>query len=861
MFAASFLILCGGGAPDASAATITVGPDGKTEPVFDLDEATRERVFIPQPGIDQDGDGDNDRIAVEIIRPKESGTSMPVPAVIDPSPYYTTTCRGMEGECIADVDGDGLNDRWPLFVENYFLPRGYAYVLAEANGTANSDGCSLHSGPGDIAGMKSVIDWLNGRVAGYDKDGNAVSAGWHNGSSAMIGKSYDGTLANGVAATGVEGLKTIVPITAISDWYFYSRMGGIRFNTNYPSTLANLVTNVDRRTTCLPSRNTMNDEDGDEHGDRNVFWDARNFLPGVGNVRASVFAIQGLQDDNVTMNHLGYWWDELKANDVPRKLWLLRGGHVDPFDSRRAVYVDTLHRWFDHWLLGIDNGIMDEPAVDIEDSRDTWNTYADWPVPGTSETDVYLRGTATAADAGALGLSSGGDADSVSFTSTTASETTYMNSPTGSQANRRVFLSPPLEQDLRISGTPRVDIQASLSTTQSNLGALIVDYGSGTQVTRANAGVQHDTSVPKTCWGQSSTRTDSSGAVIDHDACYWEVTKPTVNVTQWRVARGVLDSSNRESLDAAAASPVIPGEMTSFRWPLQPDDYVFKAGHQIGVVVVGNYSGLGVASPTGVGITLDARVSKLTLPIVGGYPAARASGAFAPDTVAPAQTVPRNILRLSDDASGEVVTYPAPGVSDDEDPAPTATCDPPSGHRFPIGTTTVTCTARDASGNETVGTFKVTIVLQGAPGQPSTETPPQNGPIPPPPPPVDRDPEPTEEPPTPPRSVGEEPPPRPPTLDVTDIVAPQLAGLTLRGGRRSVRLSFRLAEPAKVTATVTRRGSRKVLRRAYLKLMPGRRAVVLRSGKLGRGRYVVRVRVVDEAGNVWRGRRSVSVPR
>ena len=41
----------------------------------------------------------------------------------------------------------------------------------------------------------------------------------------MIGKSYDGTLANGVAATGVDGLTTIVPISAISDWYDYSRIG------------------------------------------------------------------------------------------------------------------------------------------------------------------------------------------------------------------------------------------------------------------------------------------------------------------------------------------------------------------------------------------------------------------------------------------------------------------------------------------------------------------------------------------------------------------------------------------------------------------------------------------------------------
>ncbi len=43
----------------------------------------------------------------------------------------------------------------------------------------------------------------------------------------MIGRSYNGTLPNAVAATGVEGLTTIVPIAAISSWYDYSRMGGI----------------------------------------------------------------------------------------------------------------------------------------------------------------------------------------------------------------------------------------------------------------------------------------------------------------------------------------------------------------------------------------------------------------------------------------------------------------------------------------------------------------------------------------------------------------------------------------------------------------------------------------------------------
>ena len=88
-----------------------------------------------------------------------------------------------------------------------------------------------------------MIDWLRGRVPGYDSvtGGSPVTASWDSGKNALIGKSYDGTFANGVAATGVEGLTTIVPISAISDWYDYSRMGGIRFNTHYPASLSSSI--------------------------------------------------------------------------------------------------------------------------------------------------------------------------------------------------------------------------------------------------------------------------------------------------------------------------------------------------------------------------------------------------------------------------------------------------------------------------------------------------------------------------------------------------------------------------------------------------------------------------------------------
>src|SRR3954471_17276558 len=230
------LALGGGGVAQAQGGPVL--ENGKTKAVYNYKTAIRERVFIPQPGIDQDANGQMDWVTADIIRPAEGTAANRIPAIIDPSPYYTTVCRGNESQCMADWDNDGRNDRWPLFLDNYFIPRGYAYVLGQMNSTGyTTNGCPMHGGPGDIAGEKSIVDWLNGRVKAYkaaDLSSPEVVADWHNGSSGMIGKSYDGTLSNGVAATGVEGLKTIVPVSAISAWYNYSRTGGVRHNTNYP---------------------------------------------------------------------------------------------------------------------------------------------------------------------------------------------------------------------------------------------------------------------------------------------------------------------------------------------------------------------------------------------------------------------------------------------------------------------------------------------------------------------------------------------------------------------------------------------------------------------------------------------------
>jgi X-Pro dipeptidyl-peptidase len=198
-----------------------------------------------------------------------------------------------------------------------------------------------------------------------------------------------------------------------------------------------------------------------------------------------------------------------------------------------------------------------------------------------------------------------------------------MTDPTGSQANRRVFLSKPLKKDLRLSGTPVIDIEASLSTPQSNLGALLVDYGEGTQVTRSGEGISN-TDV-RTCWGESSEVLDPQGNPVD-SACYREVTKPTIDVTQWRVSRGVLDSSNRLSLRSVA--PVEIDQEYRFTFKLMPTEHIFPAGHRVGIVLVGNL--FGVAETRGSAITVDTKLSKATLPLHGGRGTAIASGAIPP---------------------------------------------------------------------------------------------------------------------------------------------------------------------------------------------------------------------------------------
>ncbi|MFF0860402.1 Xaa-Pro dipeptidyl-peptidase [Nonomuraea sp. NPDC003560] len=606
LFAVALTLAIATPAQAAAGPTITV-KDGRTQPVFSYADAVREHVYV-ESTVDSDLDGALDRVRVDIIRPKESGPGLKVPVIIDESPYYDNSGRGNEGER-KQYDASGNVTKFPLFYDNYFVPRGYAVLNVDMLGTTRSDGCPDMGGKADVLGGKAVIDWLNGRAKAVRADGTPAVADWTTGDAAMIGKSYDGTLANAVAATGVEGLKTIVPISAISSWYKYQRSNGVVYNYDYASWLTNYV-DTDPEAKCQAVRDRMDAEDGDDTGNYNAFWNERDYLKGLlgdaSKVKASVFVVHTVNDLNVRPDNFSAWWQALAQRNVPRKIWVGQYQHVDPFDfeGRRDLWVDTLHRWFDHWLHGVRNGITNEPRADVQLGPAQWTTQRDWPAP------YALKAVLRPAADGSLGLLKARGDSTATFTDLALSETEMVADVGTAKPGRAAFTTGALPLDLRLSGTPTADLRVKLDKPTANLTALLVDFGEDTRVDwRRGQGVT--TLTEEDCHGESTAA---------DDACYKKVTTNVATRPLEIVARGWIDVQNRDSLSQAQPLPV--GTYGTVRWQTLPQDYTFRKGHRIGLVLAGTDTTYTSEEGTGATVTVDLTRSSVAVPLVLGTPLA-----------------------------------------------------------------------------------------------------------------------------------------------------------------------------------------------------------------------------------------------
>ncbi|MDG9715949.1 Xaa-Pro dipeptidyl-peptidase [Streptomyces sp. DH24] len=593
-------------------------------PVYSYDNAVREAVWV-DTGLDGDGDGRGDRVAVDIVRPREPARQgRRIPVVMDASPYYSCCGRGNESQKKTyDADGDVV--QMPLYYDNYFVPRGYAFVGVDLAGTNRSDGCVDVGGRSDVRSAKAVVDWLNGRGRAYTtRTGTErAEATWTNGRTGMIGKSWDGTIANGVAATGVEGLETIVPISAISSWYDYYFAKGAPLYDSGPDWLSNYVNSPDARARCAAVQRELV-EGAPRTGDWTPLWTERDYVRAASKVKASVFLVHGMQDLNVRMQHVGQWWDALARHGVERKIWLSQTGHVDPFDFRRATWVKTLHRWFDHELLGYDNGIDREPMADVERSPDQWVTSPVWPPRATHA--VTLRPAAgDRPGVGTLGLRPGTGTET--FTDNPEHGETdwaaHIDRPTPDKAG---FTTAPLARDLRLAGSSRLTVTVTPTTPTAHLSAVLVDLGPDTVRDYAASGEGITTLTDRTCWGASTTG-DSS--------CFKETRADTTDVDHTIVSRGWADLGNHAS-DRGA--PLTPGRAYTITLDLAATDHVVPRGHRLALIVGGTDQGLidpPADTPT---LTVDLSRTSAHVPVTGGTAAfARATAGQPP--AAPTPTV------------------------------------------------------------------------------------------------------------------------------------------------------------------------------------------------------------------------------
>ena len=107
---------------------------------------------------------------------------------MDASPYYLSLGRGNDSE-FKTYDALGNPAKMPLFYDNYFVPRGYAFVAPDMAGTGRSTGCADQGGRSDIESIKVVVEWLNGNAVARDAQGDIVEASWMALCDALVHKS------------------------------------------------------------------------------------------------------------------------------------------------------------------------------------------------------------------------------------------------------------------------------------------------------------------------------------------------------------------------------------------------------------------------------------------------------------------------------------------------------------------------------------------------------------------------------------------------------------------------------------------------------------------------------------------------
>ena len=603
--------------------------NGKSLATFSSHDVIREVVYV-ESRVDTDKDGLPDLIKVSVIRPRYEGK---IPAVMTASPYHQGTndkasdkaLYKMEGELeiklphTIELEEPKLNLVEPLgqaelvseaeeklthinssyTLNDYFLPRGFANLYVSGVGTKDSQGLMTNGDYQQIEAHKNVIDWLNGRCRAFTDHTRKrqVKADWSNGKVATTGISYLGTMSNGLATTGVDGLEVIIAEAGISSWYNYYRENGLVTSPGgYPGedfdSLAELTYSRNLLAGDYIRANEAHQADLEKvkeqldrkTGDYNQFWHDRNYLLNAHKVKAEVVFTHGSQDWNVKPLHVYQMFHALPDN-IRKHLFFHHGAHVYMNNWQSIDFRESMNALLSKKLLGLATDYQ-LPTVIWQDNTapQTWQILDNFGKE--DELHTFSLGTEEKVIQNQY--------SQIDFERYGKTYQTFNTELYQGKANQTT-IDLPVSQDIHLNGRVELKLRVKSSTNKGLLSAQLLELGQKKYLQPYPAVL--------------SARTIDNGRYhMLENLCELPFNPSAQRV----ITKGYLNLQNRSELLRIEA--IQPNEWMDFKLELQPTIYKLKEGDTLRLVLYTTDFEITIRDNTDYHLTVDLAQSTIIIP-------------------------------------------------------------------------------------------------------------------------------------------------------------------------------------------------------------------------------------------------------
>ena len=603
--------------------------NGKSLATFSTHNAIREVVYV-ESRIDSDNDGLPDLVKVNIIRPSYHGK---IPVAMTASPYHQGTNDKASDKALYKMEGElavkepheiSLEEPSISFVEpvsqadlvaeaeeklthinssytlnDYFLPRGFANIYVSGLGTKDSQGQMTNGDYRQVEAYKNVIDWLNGRCRAFTDHTRLrqVKADWSNGKVATTGLSYLGTMSNGLATTGVDGLEVIIAEAGISSWYNYYRENGLVTSPGgYPGedfdSLAELTYSRNLLAGDYIRSNEAHQADLEKvkeqldrkSGDYNQFWHDRNYLLNAHKVKAEVVFTHGSQDWNVKPLHVYQMFHAL-PDYINKHLFFHNGAHVYMNNWQSIDFRESMNALLTKKLLGLDIDFQ-LPTVIWQDNTapHTWQILSDFGNQESSETFALGQEEQVIQNQYL-------DKDFDRYGKTYQSFNTELYQGKANQ----ITIDLPVTKDLHLNGRAQLNLRIKSSTNKGLLSAQLLEHGQKKYLQPYPAVL--------------SARTIDNGRYHMLENLCELPFRPN---EQRVVTKGYLNLQNRN--DILLVEDITADEWMDIQFELQPTIYKLKEGDTLRLVLYTTDFEITIRDNTAYHLTVDLEQSTLILP-------------------------------------------------------------------------------------------------------------------------------------------------------------------------------------------------------------------------------------------------------